>query len=92
MDAITYTQARKNFTSVMNKVCEDRTPIIITRQSEKPVVMMSLEDYNAIEETMYLLHSPKNAQRLYRALEQLKDGKYQQRELIEEKDTESDRA
>jgi antitoxin YefM len=52
MDAITYTQARKNFTSVMNKVCDDRIPIIITRQSERPVVMMSLEDYNAIEETM----------------------------------------
>jgi antitoxin YefM len=84
MDAITYTQARKNFTSVMNQVCEDHTPIIITRQSESPVVMMSLEDYNAIEETMYLLRSPKNAQRLYQALEQLKEGQYQQRNLIEE--------
>ncbi len=51
MDAITYTQARKNFTSVMNEVCENHAPIIITRQSEKPVVMMSLEDYSAIEET-----------------------------------------
>ncbi|MGL5834717.1 MAG: type II toxin-antitoxin system Phd/YefM family antitoxin, partial [Waterburya sp.] len=78
MDAITYTQARKNFTSVMNQVCEDHSPIIITRQSESPVVMMSLEDYNAIEETMYLLRSPKNAQRLYKALEQLKEGQYQQ--------------
>ena len=84
MDAITYTQARKNFTSVMNRVCEDHAPIIITRQSESPVVMMSLEDYSAIEETMYLLRSPKNAQRLYKALEQLKSGKYQKRELIEE--------
>jgi antitoxin YefM len=84
MDAITYTQARKNFTSVMNQVCQDHAPIIITRQSESPVVMMSLEDYNAIEETMYLLRSPKNAQRLYKALEQLQEGKYQQRKLIEE--------
>jgi antitoxin YefM len=84
MDAITYTQARKNFTTVMNQVCDDHTPIIITRQSERPVVMMSLEDYNAIEETMYLLRSPKNAQRLYQAIEQLKEGKYQQHELIEE--------
>ena len=70
----------------MNQVCEDHTPIIITRQSELPVVMMSLEDYNAIEETMYLLRSPKNAQRLYKALEELKDGKYQKRELIEEEE------
>lgn len=84
MDAITYTQARKNFTSVMNQVCEDHSPIIITRQSERPVVMMSLEDYNAIEETMYLLKSPQNAQRLYKAIQELKEGKYQKRELIEE--------
>ncbi|WP_036485039.1 type II toxin-antitoxin system Phd/YefM family antitoxin [Myxosarcina sp. GI1] len=89
MDAITYTQARKNFTSVMNQVCDDHSPIIITRQSESPVVMMSLEDYNAIEETMYLLRSPKNAQRLYKGLEQLKEGKYQQRELIDEDKNES---
>ncbi len=84
MDAITYTQARKNFTSVMNQVCDDHTPIIITRQSERPVVMISLEDYNAIEETMYLLRSPKNAQRLYKTLEELKEGKYQRRDLIED--------
>ena len=84
MDAITYTQARKNFTSVMNQVCDDHAPIIITRQSERPVVMISLEDYSAMEETMYLLKSPANAQRLYKALEKLKEGKYQQRDLIEE--------
>ena len=89
MDAITYTQARKNFTSIMNKVCDDHAPIIITRQSERPVVMMSLEDYSAIEETMYLLRSPKNAQRLYKALEQLKKGNYQQRKLIEEDEQEA---
>ena len=86
MDAITYTQARKNFSAIMNRVCDDHAPIIITRQSERPVVMMSLEDYNAIEETMYLLRSPKNAQRLYKALEELKQGKYQKRELIEEEE------
>ncbi|MBW4619158.1 MAG: type II toxin-antitoxin system prevent-host-death family antitoxin [Cyanosarcina radialis HA8281-LM2] len=83
MDAITYTQARKNFTSVMNQVCDDHAPIIITRQSERPVVMMSLEDYNAIQETLYLLKSPKNAQRLYRALEELKAGQHQKQNLLE---------
>ncbi len=84
MDAITYTQARKNFTKVMNQVCDDHAPVIITRQSERPVVMMSLEDYSALEETMYLLRSPKNAQCLYKAIEKLKEGEYQKRELIEE--------
>lgn len=83
MDAITYSQARKNFTSVMNQVCDDHAPIIITRQSEQPVVMMSLEDYNAISETLYLLKSPKNAQRLYKALEELKAGEHQKRTLLE---------
>ena len=84
MDAITYTQARKNFSSVMNQVCDDHAPVIITRQSERPVVMMSLEDYSAMEETMYLLRSPANAQRLYKALKKLKEGDYQKRDLIEE--------
>ena len=83
MDAITYTQVRKNFTSVMNKVCDDHDPIIITRQSERPLVMMSLEDYNAIEETLYLLHSPKNAQRLIKAIQELKETKYEYHDLIE---------
>lgn len=83
MDAITYTQARKNFTSIMNQVCDDHAPVIITRQSERPVVMMSLEDYNAIEETLYLLKSPKNAQRLYKALKELKESQYNRHDLIE---------
>lgn len=84
MDAITYTQVRKNLSRVMNQVCEDHAPIIITRQSEKPVVMMSLEDYSAMEETLYLLRSPKNAQRLYKALGEVKQGKYKSHELMEE--------
>ena len=48
--------------------------------------MMALEDYSAIEETIYLLRSPKKAQSFYKALEQLKSGQYQKRELIEELD------
>ncbi len=70
----------------MNQVCEDHAPVIITRQSQKPVVMMSLKDYNVFEETLYLRRSPKNAQRLYQALDELKQGKYQQHDLIEEEE------
>lgn len=84
MDAITYTQARKNFTKTMNRVCEDHTPLIITRQNEDPVVMLSLEDYNAIEETLYLLRSPRNAQRLLSALQRLEKGEFLEKDLIEE--------
>ena len=61
MDAISYTSARANLASTMEQVCNDHAPIIITRKSEAPVVMMSLEDYQAMEETTYLLRSPANA-------------------------------
>ena len=71
MDATTYTQARKNFAAVMNRVCDDHAPVIITRQNERPVVMMSLEDYNAIQETLYLVKSPRNAARLANALQDI---------------------
>ncbi|HAN75484.1 MAG TPA: type II toxin-antitoxin system prevent-host-death family antitoxin [Planktothrix sp. UBA8402] len=83
MDAITDTEFQKNFTAVMNQVCDDHAPIIMTRESEPPVVIISLEDYNAIEETLYLLQSPKNAERLAKALQDLKQENYQKHDLIE---------
>ncbi len=83
MDATTYTQARKNFAAVMNRVCDDHAPIIITRQNERPVVMISLEDYNAIEETLYLVKSSKNASRLAKSLGDLKERKTEKHDLIE---------
>ena len=84
MDAITYTQARQNFTATMNKVCEDHSPIIITRQNEAPVIMMSLADYNAIEETMYLMKSPKNAARLRKAMIDIENQNFMKKDLIED--------
>jgi prevent-host-death family protein len=84
MDALTYNQVRQNFAETMNKVCEDHTPIIITRQKSPPVVMMSLEDYNAIEETLFLLKSKKNASRLLQSIESIKNNNFVARELIEE--------
>ena len=59
----------------MNKVCEDHAPIIITRNRDQAVVMMSLEDFEALEETAYLLKSPKNAKRIMSAIAQLDAGK-----------------
>lgn len=67
----------------MNKVCDDHDPIIVTRQNDRPVVMVSLEDYNAIEETFYLFRSPANAARLSKALEDLGNKKFLSKELIE---------
>jgi antitoxin YefM len=57
------------------KVCDDHAPIVITRNREQAVVMMSLADYEALEETAYLLKSPKNAKRIMSAIAQLDAGK-----------------
>ena len=75
MDAITYTTARANLASTMNRVCNDHEPLIITRHGAPSVVMLSLEDYQPLEETAYLLRSPANARRLLAATEQLDSGK-----------------
>ena len=83
MDAISYTAARANLAATMNRVCDDHEPLIITRNSEQAVVMMSLEDYKALEETAYLLRNPKNTQRLLASIAQLEAGQGQERSLVE---------
>ena len=60
MDAITYSTARANLADTMDRVCDDHEPIIITRNGEQAVVMMSLEDFKALEETSYLLREGLN--------------------------------
>ena len=75
MQEITYAKARENLAATMEKVCEDRAPIVITRKREQAVVMMSLADYEALEETAYLLRSPANAKRLVAAIDALDAGK-----------------
>lgn len=74
MDAISYSTARQNLAKTMERVCAHHAPIIITRSNEQSVVMISLEDFNALEETAYLLRSPRNAQRLLEAMAQLASG------------------
>ena len=83
MDAITYSTARANLADTMDRVCEDHEPIIITRNGEQAVVMMSLEDFKALEETSYLLRSPKNARRLLESIAALESGGGQTRSLAE---------
>ena len=84
MRAITYTEARSQLTNVMDGVCDDHSPVMITRGKKNAVVMISLDDYESWEETMYLLKSPANAERLRRSVRNLEKGKYKERELIEE--------
>ena len=83
MDAITYTSARANLANTMNRVCENHEPLIITRNSEQSVVVLSLDDYNALEETAYLLRNPTNARRLLESIASLESGKGEEHELIE---------
>ena len=83
MDAITYTTARQNLAKTMEKVCQDHSPIIITRKKNASVVIMSLEDYTALEETAFLLRSPKNTRRLIESIVQLGEGKGTERDLAE---------
>ncbi len=83
MDAISYSAARANLASTMNRVCEDHAPMIITRGGERSVVMLSLEDYQALEETAYLLRNPANARRLLSSVAQLTAGKGHKRKLAE---------
>lgn len=75
MKAITYTAARENLASTMNHVCLDHDPVIITRNRNQSVVMMSLADYESLNETAYLLRSPVNARRLLDSITELKTKK-----------------
>ncbi len=83
MKAITYTAARQNLAKTMEEVCEDHAPVIVTRRKNDSVVIMSLEDYAALEETAYLLRSPKNTRRLIGSIAQLEEGTGTERELFE---------
>jgi antitoxin YefM len=58
----------------MNRVCLDRDPVIITRKRDQSVVMISLDDYESLEETAYLLRSPANAKRLIESIEAAESG------------------
>ena len=83
MNAITYTEAREKLATTIKKVCRNHDPVIITRKREDSVVMMSLEDYEALQETSYLLRSPKNADRLMSAVKELAKGRGKERALAE---------
>lgn len=82
--AITYTDARQNLASKMDEVCDTHEPIIITRRKSQAVVMMSLDDYNSITETAYLLKSPVNAARLRKSILAEQGGRVESHELTED--------
>jgi antitoxin YefM len=83
MDAISYNTAAENLAETMDRVCDDHETIIVTRDEQRSIVMMSLADYNSLEETAFLLRSPKNAQRLLASIAELEAGNGKERELLD---------
>ncbi len=82
MDALTFSYVRQNLADVMRTVNDDHAPVVVTHQNAKPVVIMSLEDYESLEETAYLLRNSTGAQRLLESVEELRAGKGVTRELM----------
>jgi len=83
MKVLSYTALRNTLAKTMEKVCDDHEPIVITRKREGAVVMLSLEDYESLEETTYLLRSTKNVKRLFESISQLEEGKGAEKDLAE---------
>ena len=83
MDVLTYTDARKELKSVMDRVINDAEEIVVTRKNRESVVMVSLDTWNSIQETMHLLSTPNNASRLRASIAQLDSGTVEERDLVE---------
>ena len=75
MKSMTYTAARENLASTINRVCEENAPVVITRNRDQAVVMLSLAEYESLQETAHLLRSPANATRLLKSIDSLERGK-----------------
>lgn len=80
---ITYSEARQKLSETMMQAVEGSEPVLITRQNGDDCVLMSLKEYNALEETFHLLRSPENARRLMQSIEQLNTGQSLERDIIE---------
>lgn len=83
MDVTTYSDARQHLKELMDRVVADRTEVVVTRQKAEPVVVVAMSEWNAISETLHLLSTPSNAERLISAIRQIEAGKGKERELIE---------
>ncbi|OFT64134.1 type II toxin-antitoxin system Phd/YefM family antitoxin [Corynebacterium sp. HMSC05D03] len=84
MKTMSYSESRARYAEVLQSVVDDREEVIITRNGHESAVIVSLDDYNSLRETAYLLRSPRNAQRLLDSIESLNTGKATEHELIEE--------
>ncbi len=75
MGYVSYTELRQNLKKHLDRVCESRAPLVVTRQNGEPVVMLSLTEYESLEETLHLLRDPANAERLLRSVKEAEESK-----------------
>ena len=83
MDVMSYSEVRNNLKSVMDRVVDDCSEVIVTRRCGKPVVLISLDTWRSLEETEYLLSDPANAAELRASIAELDSGKVAEHDLIE---------
>lgn len=84
MRIISFTEARNRLKSVLDQVVDDADCAVITRRDSDDAVVMSLDFYNSLMETVYLLKSPANAEHLSKSIEQYRQGEFKERELLDE--------
>jgi len=82
MKTMSYTESRARYAEVLDGVTNDREEVIITRAGHDPVVIVSLDDYESLRETAYLMRSPSNARRLLDAMERLEAGRGEAHDLV----------
>ena len=83
MKTMTYSESRAKYAETLNSVVDDREEVIVTRAGHDPVVIVSLDDYESLKETAYLLRSPENARRLLASIDRLEAGGGNVRDLVE---------
>ncbi|KPD24310.1 MULTISPECIES: type II toxin-antitoxin system Phd/YefM family antitoxin [Idiomarina] len=84
MRIVSFTEARNGLKTVLDSVINDADTTVITRRDSEDAVVMSLDYYNSLMETVHLLRSPANAEHLNKSIAQYKEGKAKQRELLDE--------
>jgi antitoxin YefM len=80
---MSYSESRAKYAETLNSVVDNREEVVITRAGRDPVVIVSLDDYESLKETAYLLRSPENARRLLASIDRLEDGGGTAHELVE---------
>lgn len=83
METVSYSELRQNLKRHLDKVCDDRAPLVVTRRNGEPVVVLALSEYESLEETLHLLSNPANAERLLRSIAQADAGQLVEHEIIE---------